>query len=99
CPVVDHLALLDALPIAVREAGPGRWSWAVANTGDADVAVAAARLVLRLDGVGGPSGAGPVRVFQNGYQSWSPTGAVTLGEHVDRSEGHTSALQSRENLV
>ncbi|HMQ25043.1 MAG TPA: hypothetical protein PKA98_03580, partial [Acidimicrobiales bacterium] len=75
-----------ALEVTVREAGPGRWSWAVANTGAADVAVTAVRLVLRVEG---PGGAGPVRVFQNGYQSWSPTGAVTLGEHVDPSRTRT----------
>ena len=85
----DILSAGGGLEVTVREAGPGRWSWAVANTGDADVAVTAVRLVLRLGGLGGFGGAGPVRVFQNGYQSWSPTGAVTLGEHVDPSRTQT----------
>ena len=73
------------LEVAVDETvGGRRWAWSVANAGDSPVAVHSVRLRFRVDGV-----AAPVRVFQNGYQSWSPTGAVTLGEHVDPSRTQT----------
>jgi len=69
-----------ALEVSVTEAGPGRWRWSVANAGAGAVAVTAVQMRFRLEG---PTA--PVRVFRNGYQSWSPTGSVTLGEHVDPS--------------
>ncbi len=69
-----------ALEVQVGETAPGRWAWSVANAGPTGLAVTAVRLRFRLEGV-----AAPVRVFQNGYQSWSPTGSVTLAEHVDPS--------------
>src|SRR5687767_6029347 len=68
------------LEVSVAESSPGRWRWSVANAGDVDLAVTSVRLRFRRDAV-----AAPVRVFRNGYQSWSPTGSVTLGEHVDPS--------------
>jgi len=58
----------------------GRTVWAVANRGDAPVHVRAVRLVFRLEGT-----AGPLRLFRNGYQSWSPSGVATLGVDVDPS--------------
>ena len=74
------------LEVAVEEVVAGRrWSWSVANAGDRPVAVRAVRLRFRVAAAGSP----PVRVFQHGYQSWSPTGAVTLGEHVDPSRTRT----------
>ena len=79
----------SGLEVSVDEVAVGRrWAWSVANAGDAAVAIHSIRLRFRVDGLdGGPAGA--VRVFQNGYQSWSPTGAVTLGEHVDPSRTQT----------
>ena len=51
--------------------------WAVANRGDAPVRIRAVALVFRVVDV-----AGPLRMFRNGYQSWTPTGVATFG--VDR---------------
>ncbi len=68
------------LEVTVDEVVAGRWAWSIANRGDVDVAVDSVRMRFRVEGV-----TAPVRVFQNGYQSWSPTGAVTLGEHIDPS--------------
>ncbi|MEY2589695.1 MAG: alpha-galactosidase [Acidimicrobiaceae bacterium] len=53
------------------------WSWTLANRGDASVAVDAVALVHRVVEAGPP-----LRMFRNGYQSWSPTGMATFG--VDR---------------
>lgn len=62
--------------------GQGRIGWAVANAGDQPIAVRSVSLVLRLHPV-----AEPLRVFRNGYQSWSPTGVATFG--VDRDPSTT----------
>jgi alpha-galactosidase len=58
----------------------GAWpaiTWSVANRSDAAVRVRSVSVVFRVVGV-----AEPLRVFRNGYQSWSPTGVATFG--VDR---------------
>lgn len=74
----------DAVDLAVDgiidNTGGGRWRWLVRNTGNRPVAVRSVRLRFLLSGA-----RAPVRCFQNGYQSWSPTGAVTLGAHHDPS--------------
>lgn len=54
--------------------------WAVANRSEADVAVRSVALVLTVADV-----AAPLRMFRNGYQSWSPTAVATLGVDVDPS--------------
>jgi alpha-galactosidase len=58
----------------------GTWpaiTWSLANRGDAPVRVRSVAVVFGATGV-----AEPLRVFRNGYQSWSPTGVATFG--VDR---------------
>lgn len=55
-------------------------TWAVSNRGDRDVRIRSIGLVYRIDG-----GDEPVRVFRNGYQSWSPTTTGVLGVDADPS--------------
>ena len=58
----------------------GGWHWAVANRGDR--AVRARSVVARFQVVGAR---GPLRMFRNGYQSWSPCDVATLGVDQDPS--------------
>jgi alpha-galactosidase len=51
----------------------------ISNDGASDVSVRSCGLVVPLEVTG------PVRLFVNGYQSWSPTGWATLGVDVDPS--------------
>ena len=55
-------------------------AWSVANRGDVPVRIRAVALVYRLvhDGA-------PVRMFRNGYQSWSPSTTGVLGVDADPS--------------
>jgi len=55
-------------------------TWAVSNRGDRDVRIRSIGLVYRIDG-----GDEPVRMFRNGYQSWSPTTTGVLGVDADPS--------------
>ena len=74
-----------AVDVAVEDAvvdGRGRIEWSVANGGDQPIAVRSVSVVLRLHPV-----VEPLRVFRNGYQSWSPTGVATFG--VDRDPSTT----------
>ncbi len=61
--------------------GADRFTWTVANRGDRPVPVRAVRLVFAVTGV-----VGPLRLFRNGYQSWSPSAVATLGLDRDPSE-------------
>jgi alpha-galactosidase len=54
--------------------------WAVANRGDRPVRVRSVSLVHRVDDDGGP-----VRMFRNGYQSWTPSTTGVLGVDSDPS--------------
>ena len=54
--------------------------WSVANRGDASVRVRSVALVYAVAGA-----RGPVRMFRNGYQSWSPSTVAVLGVDVDPS--------------
>ncbi|MEJ7584377.1 MAG: glycoside hydrolase family 36 protein [Acidimicrobiales bacterium] len=45
------------------------------------------RLVFRIDGLETRGGSAPLRMFRNGYQSWSASGVATLGVDVDPSCG------------
>ncbi len=68
-------------PLAVRcRATPNGWVWSLANRGDAPVAVRSVGLRFVLRNV-----SGPVRLWRHGYQSWSPTGVVTVGVDEDPS--------------
>ena len=55
-------------------------TWTVANRSDRPVRVRSVTLVHRLDHADRP-----VRVFRNGYQSWSPTTTGVLGVDADPS--------------
>jgi alpha-galactosidase len=75
----------DGLVVALDLAdvgGGSRLTWSVANPGDHPVPVRSVAAVLRVDGA-----VEPVRMFRNGYQSWSPTGVATFG--VDRDPSTT----------
>jgi alpha-galactosidase len=54
--------------------------WGLANRGDRNVRVRSVAVVFELIGV-----VGPLRMFRNGYQSWSPTATAVLGVDVDPS--------------
>jgi alpha-galactosidase len=55
-------------------------AWSFANRDDDAIRVRSIRLVFAV-----VAAADPVRMFRNGYQSWSPTGVATLGVDVDPS--------------
>ena len=77
---------LGPLTVSVDEApDTGGWTWTVANRGDRPLAVRSVRLVLRV-----LDAAGPIRMFRNGYQSWSPAAVATLG--VDRDPSNLAAV-------
>lgn len=69
-------------PLEVRVDGGSfpTFSWSVANATDRSVRVRSVALVFAVVDV-----AEPLRLFRNGYQSWSPTGTVTFGVDVDPS--------------
>ncbi len=54
--------------------------WSVANRGDWSVAVRSVALVYRMADV-----VPPLRMFRNGYQSWSPTAVAIFGVDEDPS--------------
>ena len=60
------------------------WRIALVNDGPLDARVRACGLVVPLETHG------PVRLFSNGYQSWSPTGLRTLGIDRDPSQAEDS---------
>jgi alpha-galactosidase len=74
---------LPSLLVTV-EPHAGGFSWRVANDGATAVTLDAVRVEVDL----GPA-RDPVRAFLNGYQSWSPTGSVTVGEAEDPSRAQT----------
>jgi alpha-galactosidase len=58
-----------------------RITWEVANRGDVPVSVRVVALVLLAEA------RGPIRLFRNGYQSWSESGGARLGIDQDPSRG------------
>lgn len=54
--------------------------WTVANRGDRPVRVRRVSVDVTLDGA-----SGPVRMWRNGYQSWSACDTAVIGQHVDPS--------------
>ena len=70
---------LGPLEVELDLTGTGA-TWAVANRGDRPVRVRSVTLVHRLE-----HDATPVRMFRNGYQSWSPTTTGVLGVDADPS--------------
>ena len=64
--------------LALSESGA---QWSVANHSDRSLRVRSVALVYRL-----VEAAAPVRIFCNGYQSWSPSAGAVLGVDTDPSE-------------
>jgi hypothetical protein len=87
---------LDGEPIDVTSFAPGpvgvrdlevdarldgdRLAWTVTNRSDRPVRVRRVSVDLTVDGT-----AGPVRMWRNGYQSWSPCDTAVVGHDVDPS--------------
>ena len=85
----DGTVTLGPLEVITATDG-GRTMWSVANRGDAPVAVRSVALVHRLTGTDGP-----VRLFRNGYQSWSPTATAVLGvDHDPSARGGLALLRA-----
>jgi alpha-galactosidase len=68
--------LAPSVQLEVLTGGPEGWTMRVYNTSGTPIPVRACGLVVPLESQGA------IRMFQHGYQSWSPSGLVTLG--VDR---------------
>ena len=56
------------------------FEWSVANRSDRAVRIRSVALVYAVAGAGGP-----LQMFRNGYQSWSPSGVAVFGVDVDPS--------------
>jgi alpha-galactosidase len=76
---IDVDAGMDELEPHLTEVDGG-WQWAVVNR--SDQVVRARAVVARFQVVGAR---GPLRMFRNGYQSWSPCDVATLGVDQDPS--------------
>jgi alpha-galactosidase len=68
------------LEVALDAPGWPSLEWSVSNRADVPTRVRSVALVFEL-----VDAAEPLRVFRNGYQSWSPTGVATFGVDVDPS--------------
>lgn len=79
----DGAATLGPLQVDLAVAPAGDITWAVANRGDRPVRIRSVAAVFSLDDV--RPGSAPLRMFRNGYQSWSPTGVATFGVDADPS--------------
>lgn len=78
-----HAATLGPLEVrldASATSSGARTTWSVANRGDQPVRVRSVALVHRIDVPDGP-----VRMFRNGYQSWTPSTTGVLGIDTDPS--------------
>ena len=73
-------AALGPLEVTLALSDSGA-QWSVANHSDRPVRVRSVALVYRL-----VEAAAPVRIFRNGYQSWSPSAVAVLGIDGDPSE-------------
>jgi alpha-galactosidase len=80
-PVEVHTDLTPG-PIALR--------WSLANRGDSPVRVRSVALVFAVVDL-----VGPLRMFRNGYQSWTPTGVATFGIDHDPSLARDSIEMAR----
>jgi len=58
----------------------GGLAWAVVNRSDRPVRVRRVSVEMTVDGT-----AGPIRMWRNGYQSWSPCDTAIVGHHADPS--------------
>jgi alpha-galactosidase len=80
----------DGVVLEVDEREPGRYGWTVANIGGSAVRLRAVELVFRLEVMGA------VRMFRNGYQSWSACGSARLGIDADPSRAPGSPELARQ---
>jgi len=93
----DVLAQLDVTASIAPDGS--RWSMTLGNAGTAPVPVRRVGWIVPVHA------AGPVRIFCNGYQSWSPTGVATLGVDRDPSaapgfvEAFSGALHADQRQV
>ena len=79
----DGRVRVGPLEVDVQTSGTAArpsYSWAIANRGDGALSVRSVSLVLGLADV-----VEPLRMFCNGYQSWSPSGVAVFGQDVDPS--------------
>jgi alpha-galactosidase len=76
--------------VELLEREPGRYGWTVANVGGGSVRLRAVELVFRLEV------AGSVRMFRNGYQSWSACGGAKFGVDADPSRAPGSRALARQ---
>ena len=70
--------------------GPVAVKWSLANRGDAPVRVRSVALVY-----GVVDASGPLRMFRNGYQSWTPSGVATFNIDHDPSLARDSIEMAR----
>jgi alpha-galactosidase len=87
---VEHIGA-EAPPgteVLVDARDPSRLRWSVANTSGSALAVHAVQLVLRVEGA-------DLRMFRNGYQSWSSSGGARVGIDADPSITTGSLLFAR----
>lgn len=66
-----------AVEVTMRQTGRG-FAWSVANSGPEPAALRSVTAVCTLTGL-----SGRLRMFRNGWQSWSDTSVATLGVDVD----------------
>lgn len=76
---VPCTAVVGPIEVGLDGDGPSM-RWTVANRGDRTVRVRSVALVFRVEAV-----SEPLRMFRNGYQSWSPTRVATFGVDIDPS--------------
>jgi alpha-galactosidase len=76
----SSLVGLGPLEIRVSETAPSGYVWQLANRGDQPTRVRSVSLVFDVTGV-----EGRIRMFRNGYQSWSPTGLAIFDVDKDPS--------------
>lgn len=67
----------DAITVSTRTTERG-FAWSISNSGKVAVAVHSVSAVCTLTGI-----SGRLRMFRNGWQSWSETGVATLGVDGD----------------
>ncbi len=86
-------SVVGPLQVTVRESvgsSGSTFEWSIANAGDTPMAVQSVALVFALADV--PA---PLRMFRNGYQSWTPSGMATFRLDSDPSSATGSSEMVR----
>ncbi len=81
-----RLGPLEVRLSMIDEADTATVTWVVGQSGDRPVAVRAVSLVFGVDGA-----VGALRIFRQGYQSWSPTAVATFG--IDGDPSHRADFE------